>query len=216
MHRFLKGRGFALAGMLALGALAGCGSGGAKPAAEEHGAAATEFERGPHRGRMLRDGDFAVEVTIFEDGVDPEFHVYAFVKDKPIDPSKVGLTVQLSRLGGRVDHFTFAPREGYLRGSGVVIEPHSFDVVVQASEGGRNHRWSYPSYEGRTTISAQAARAGEYEFHPLDGHIFEYACHEGNYALPGILAGNKFDEEAKEAKEAAEAKAKAPKGKSKN
>ncbi len=160
MHRFLKGRGFALAGMLALGALAGCGSGGAKPAAEEHGAAATEFERGPHRGRMLRDGDFAVEVTIFEDGVDPEFHVYAFVKDKPIDPSKVGLTVQLSRLGGRVDHFTFAPREGYLRGSGVVIEPHSFDVVVQASEGGRNHRWSYPSYEGRTTISAQAARAG--------------------------------------------------------
>jgi hypothetical protein len=30
---------------------------------------------------------------------------------------------------------------------------------------------------------------GEYEFHPLKGQVFEYACHEGNYALPGILAG---------------------------
>ena len=30
---------------------------------------------------------------------------------------------------------------------------------------------------------------GEYEFHALKGQVYEYACHEGNYALPGILAG---------------------------
>jgi hypothetical protein len=30
---------------------------------------------------------------------------------------------------------------------------------------------------------------GEYEFHTLKGRVYEYACHEGNYALPGILAG---------------------------
>ncbi|MFL5295174.1 MAG: hypothetical protein ACJ798_02215 [Phenylobacterium sp.] len=30
---------------------------------------------------------------------------------------------------------------------------------------------------------------GEYEFAPLSGVIYEYACNEGNYALPGILAG---------------------------
>jgi hypothetical protein len=30
---------------------------------------------------------------------------------------------------------------------------------------------------------------GEYEFHPLKGQVFEYACHEGNYALRGILSG---------------------------
>lgn len=30
---------------------------------------------------------------------------------------------------------------------------------------------------------------GEYEFYPLKGEIQEYACHEGNYALEGILAG---------------------------
>ena len=31
--------------------------------------------------------------------------------------------------------------------------------------------------------------SGEYEFSPLHGVIYEYACHEGNYALPGILVG---------------------------
>jgi hypothetical protein len=35
---------------------------------------------------------------------------------------------------------------------------------------------------------------GEYEFHPLKGKLFEYACHEGNYALPGILAGARAEE----------------------
>ena len=41
------------------------------PAAGESQGAAGEFERGPHRGRLLRDGDFALEVTIFETGVPP-------------------------------------------------------------------------------------------------------------------------------------------------
>jgi hypothetical protein len=30
---------------------------------------------------------------------------------------------------------------------------------------------------------------GEYEMSPLKGEVLEYACHEGNYALEGILAG---------------------------
>ncbi len=41
---------------------------------------------------------------------------------------------------------------------------------------------------------------GEYEFHPLGGPLYEYACHEGNYALPGILAGARVEEAAAAAK----------------
>ena len=29
----------------------------------------------------------------------------------------------------------------------------------------------------------------ELSFHETDGRLYEYACHEGNYAMPGILAG---------------------------
>ncbi|MCZ0941502.1 MAG: hypothetical protein OXJ53_00405 [Gammaproteobacteria bacterium] len=35
---------------------------------------------------------------------------------------------------------------------------------------------------------------GEITFRPADGQIYEYACHEGNYALPGILAGARLEE----------------------
>ena len=29
----------------------------------------------------------------------------------------------------------------------------------------------------------------ELSYYPLEGNIYEYACHEGNYSMPGILAG---------------------------
>lgn len=32
---------------------------------------------------------------------------------------------------------------------------------------------------------------GELTFRPTEGEIYEYACHEGNYALPGILEGER-------------------------
>jgi hypothetical protein len=38
--------------------------------------------------------------------------------------------------------------------------------------------------------------SGEYEFNSSKGRIFEYACHEGNYALEGILSGARADEAA--------------------
>ena len=127
----------------------------------EAGAAAAQYERGPHRGRMLRDGDLAIEMTIFEDGVPPEFHVYAYRADKPISPSEVKLSVQVTRLGDDVTTFQFAPVDDYLRATAVVHEPHSFDVKVSATHAGKASEWTYASYEGRTTIDqAQADAAG--------------------------------------------------------
>jgi hypothetical protein len=49
---------------------------------------------------------------------------------------------------------------------------------------------------------------GEYTFNTLNGRTYEYACHEGNYALPGILAGARQKE--KDEAEAAAAKTAAP------
>jgi len=127
----------------------------------EHGdvPAEAEFERGPHRGRMLRDGDFALEITIFEEGVPPELHVYPYLGGQPMPPSNVKLAIELDRLGNRVDNIKFAPQEDYLKGDQVVVEPHSFDVRVRAGRGARISEWSYQSYEGRTEISAKAAEA---------------------------------------------------------
>jgi len=37
--------------------------------------------------------------------------------------------------------------------------------------------------------------SGEYEMTRIDGPLFEYACHEGNYGLPSILKGARLAEE---------------------
>lgn len=142
--------------------LAACGDGTAPDNAEGHSEAVTvsgEHERGPHRGRVLRDGDFALEVTIFETNVPPQYRLYAYQDDKPLPPASVDATIRLKRLDGEINIFTFKPENGYLTGSGEVTEPHSFDVEVKATHAGKAHDWSYDSYEGRTTIPADAAQA---------------------------------------------------------
>lgn len=138
--------------------LAACG--GSKPAselAEGHGVPAAEFERGPHRGRMLRDGIFALEVTIFETNVPPQYRLYAYQNDKPLRPADVQAVIELKRLDGEVNRFTFKPEGDYLTGSGTVDEPHSFDVDVRATYAGKPSHWTYASYEGRTSIPKQVA-----------------------------------------------------------
>jgi hypothetical protein len=47
------------------------------------------------------------------------------------------------------------------------------------------------------------AWSGEYEFRASKGRIFEYACHEGNYAMGNMLAGARADESAAAAKSSA-------------
>jgi cobalt-zinc-cadmium efflux system membrane fusion protein len=144
--------------------LAACGN--SKPAQEQeshgdHADEGVEFERGPHRGRLLRSGDFALEITIFEANTPPHFRLFAYEDGKPVGPAQVTGTVEVTRLGGEIERFEFAAENDYLRGSGEVSEPHSFDVKVSATYEGKTHQWSFESYEGRTRIPANvAAEAG--------------------------------------------------------
>ena len=150
----------ALGALLLIAPLAACGGGAEKPVAEGEVGAAAEYEKGPNNGRFLKDGDFALEMTIFEDGVPPQFRVYPTRGGKPVDPKAVDLSVTLKRIDGEVNRFAFKPEGVFLTGQGTVIEPHSFDVEVVAVEGGKRHRWTYASPEGRTRIASAAAKSG--------------------------------------------------------
>ena len=140
-------------------ALTACGESPSTNIAEAEAPAAGEYERGPHNGRLLRDGAFSLEMTVFEDGVPPEYRLFAYRDNKPLPPGEFQASVTIRRLDGEVTTFRFRPEQDYLRGDATLIEPHSFDVVATAIEGGRRHQWRFPSYEGRTTITAEAARA---------------------------------------------------------
>ncbi len=121
--------------------------------------AAVEAAKGAHGGRLLTDGDFVLELAIFETGVPPEFRVWTTLGGMPVRPSDVALQVTLSRLGGIKDEIDFAVQDDFLRGDTVIYEPHSFVVTIEAKHGGATHRWEYDNFEGRTQIGPEIAKA---------------------------------------------------------
>ena len=122
---------------------------------EEH---AEEFARGPHNGRLLQKDAFALEITIFESGVPPEFHIYPYYDNKALDPAQVKLNIKLHRTGDKTDDIGFAPQQDFLKGDMVIYEPHSFEVEATAEHNGVTYAWRYDNFEGRTQIAADMAK----------------------------------------------------------
>lgn len=120
---------------------------------------ADEAAKGTHGGRLLsQDGD-SVELTIAEDGGPPTFQAWLYRDGQPLPATAGSVEIRTTRLGGKVDAFALrAHRDGSLLAASAVGEPHSFDVDVRATVQGKTHRWSYPSYEGRTTIAPTIAQ----------------------------------------------------------
>lgn len=112
-----------------------------------------ESAKGPHGGRLLHQGDFEIEVTIFESGVSPEMRVYAYVDEKPVKPSDLSLKVTLGRLGGKVDTLSFTAENDYLVSEQTVVEPHSYTVDIDVTHAGKGYMWHYENFEGRAVIS---------------------------------------------------------------
>lgn len=130
---------------------------------DEHGEKHEESPKGPHGGRLLADGDFRLEVTIYESGVPPEFRLYAYADGDPLPPEQVQARAELTRLGGQIERHEFKAERDYLRGQVEVREPHSFTMKVAATHDGKGHEWNYDSFEGRTQIPAAAAKAAGVE-----------------------------------------------------
>jgi len=127
----------------------------------DHHQATEEPEKGPHRGRLLKDGDFIIELSVFETGIPPEFRVWITDKSQSVKPSDVNLNIKLTRLGGVEDNVKFTAQDNFLRGDIEIVEPHSFVVTVNAQYQGQSHQWQYDNFEGRTTIEPKVAEALE-------------------------------------------------------
>ena len=122
-----------------------------------HDAHEEEYAKGPHGGRLLEQDDFKLEVTIYEQGLPPEFRVYAYSDDQPVNPDEVTLVIMLERTGGKTDRIRFTPQGDYLRAQSSLYEPHSFVVNASAGHHGNTYSWRYENFEGRTEIPAPVA-----------------------------------------------------------
>lgn len=169
---------FALALLFALPLWLGACDAGNNPQSEiAHGEKniAAAVVKGPYGGRMLTDGDFALELAIFERGVPPEFRLYPQQAGKPLPLTEVQARIELRRIdglpGGAIDAHVFAPKDDYLLSPAEVYEPHSFAVKVTATHAGKTHEWRYDSPEGAVVIAADMAAASGMETAPATGGV---------------------------------------------
>lgn len=116
-----------------------------------------EEAKGPNGGKLLHDGNFTLELTIFESGIPPEMRLFAYENGQAIAPEKFDVSVTLDRLGGAQDNLTFTPERGYRVGSQTIVEPHSYDVTINASFEGKQYLWQFESHEGRAEITPRLA-----------------------------------------------------------
>lgn len=125
---------------------------------EAHGEG-EEAVKGPHGGRLLSEGTFQAEVTIYEPpGVDPQFRVYFYEGGTPLPPTAIDLTITLKRIA-QTDEVKFRPEGDFFVGDIPIVEPHSFEVQVQAKRDGKDYEWEYDNYEGRVEIPGESAKA---------------------------------------------------------
>lgn len=172
MNRFPMSSVRVLSVLLLTAVLAACGDKAATGAEDDHGDHAEAGEaghaeeggeaepaKGEHGGRLLQQGDLAVELAIAEDGTPPKYQAWLYRDGKPLPASAGTVEVRLRRLGNIAENHVLKPQaDGSLMAETVVGEPHSFDVEVRASIENKPLRWTYDSYEGRTEIAAATAR----------------------------------------------------------
>src|SRR5687768_17245627 len=126
---------FSIAIILGAGALLAwliLGTSRPQPASEEDhdpsastGDTAAAQKKGPHGGKLFTRNGYGIEVTIFEQGVAPQFRVYAYRDGKPLVPATNQVVLTLERLGRPPQLFKFAAEQDYLKGDAIVEEPHS-------------------------------------------------------------------------------------------
>jgi cobalt-zinc-cadmium efflux system membrane fusion protein len=130
---------------------------------EEHHEAAAAPSSGPHGGKLFTQDGYGVEVTIFEQGVEPEFRVYTYKDGKPLDPAASQISITLDRLGRPPQAFSFVKEKDYLKGNAVVEEPHSFKVTIAAQYGNKAYRFAYEQIEARVTMTDQQLKQNNVE-----------------------------------------------------
>jgi membrane fusion protein, heavy metal efflux system len=151
---------------------------------EEH-AHTEDFKRGPHGGKLFEKGDVAVEVTIYESGVPPEFRLYVYENEKPVAPAQAHIVVELDRLAKPLETINFAPREDYLLGDKEIVEPHSFDAKIRLTHKSKTYDWTYSQREGRTKLAAHTAQQAGIMLETADSTLIKTVIE-----LPGEITSN--------------------------
>ena len=119
----------------------------------EHVPQAKEIIKGPHGGKLFSQDDYSVEVTIFEQNTPPEFRVYTYENNQPLNPQLSRINIQLERLARKPQLIDFVQENDYLKSNTTIEEPHSFKVKINAKYAEKSHQFGYEQIESRVHIT---------------------------------------------------------------
>lgn len=120
---------------------------------KQHATQTAEALKGPHSGKLFVQGAYGVEIVIFEEGIPPEFRIYTYLNNKPLDPASSKVEVSLERLGEKPESFNFIREKDYIKSRAPVLEPHSFKVRINSLYANKNYQFSYDQVEGRVSMT---------------------------------------------------------------
>lgn len=123
--------------------------------AEKPGEEPTKDQKGPHGGRLLTQGAYALEVTIFEVDSVPIFRLYAYQNGKALAPTTSDVSILVQRLGQEAQTYRLKPEQDYLTSPDELEEPHSFVVKIKAIFDKKTYEFQYEQIEGRVQMSEQ-------------------------------------------------------------
>lgn len=114
-------------------------------------------EKGPNGGKILREGDLALELLVYDKGCPPHFRVYGSHNNRAIDPRDIRVAIELERLGDKKEVHQLKAGPGFLFGDREIEKPLSFFIKAAAQWQEETFEWEYSQYEGRLTLPEDLA-----------------------------------------------------------
>jgi len=112
-------------------------------------------EMGSHGGELLKNGDFALEIKLSEEGGEPHFQIYQYEKGKLIEPHKGSLLLSLTRPNETPQLIDLETKSDALVSKDAIEEPHVFDALITAKSGLDNLEFKFTKSEGKIELNEQ-------------------------------------------------------------
>jgi len=122
---------------------------------EETHEEATDRTKGPHGGELFIKGDFALEISLVEDGGEAHFRAYSLKNEKPLPPSAVKISAIVTRPDGEKEIVNFVPEKDFLQSIQPIEEPHVFEATLSAQYDDQSYQFSLLKEEGKIKLSDQ-------------------------------------------------------------
>lgn len=137
----------------------GRGQGGHGKEAEHAHGSGDAGTKGPHGGRLLSDGAFAIEVVFAESAraksEGAALKAYLFENGKPLSPGAATVTVTLTRPAGEKQEIRMQPQGDALVGSSPIAPPFVFEATVAAQKQGEPYLFTFSREEGLIALTDQ-------------------------------------------------------------